>query len=650
MLVCYRSRWLCALLVALLATGTGGLARAQPADSRQSAAFDRLFAHLDADDTTFDLERWRRDTARLRTLVPPGDIGRSLRHKTLACASDYDDVKAGFEFATRALAEARAAGERRAEVSLLYCQSGYRELVETSQTALAGYEAGLKLARATGDARLIAEGLVLRGGVHSLIGDQARALMDFFEAQKLFERAGRPRAAEHNLQSIAIAYRRMGEYDKALEYFNASRARSTARKDWSSLVLDLLQLGFVHEDLGQPDQALAMYREAEQLARRHTWPYDLGAAHLGMAGALVLKREYAQALRLANQADQEFAALGDTSNVGMIELFRGQARAGLGQHEAALAHFDRAARDFEAGGNERYLAMLYPERAASLETTGRSREAVEDIKRLLALREVLQRKSGDQRMLVLRYQFEAARRDLDNRRLADEKTARARQVAALGNVRRWQWVAIGVAAALVLMLGALVARQLRRAHRLRTLALTDELTGVANRRSIGLFGEEAFAQARRDGHALAVLTVDVDRFKSVNDTHGHFAGDEVLVRVAQACQAALRPSDRLGRIGGEEFLVLLPGAGLDTALPIAERLRQGASALVLDDLAPGLHVTLSLGVASLEPADAALVDLIRRADLALYRAKRLGRNRVEVDAGAYAPDTCPGIEPAEVTA
>lgn len=637
MLVCHRSRLLSALLVAFLAAGTAGLARAQPDStqpdrSKQAAAFDRLYAYLDDDATEFDLARWRRDTARLKALIPPGDVGRSLRHKTLACPTDFDDVKAGFAYATQALAEARAARDRAAEVRLLYCQSSYRELFETPQTGLAGYEAGLALARSTGDGRLIAEGLVLRGGSYSLLGDQARALMDFFEAQKLFERLGRRRAAEFNLQGIAIAYRRMGEYDKARENFEASRARSIERKDWNSLVVDLLQLGFVHEDLGEADEALALYREAEQLARRHSWPYDVSSSQLGIAGALVLKHDYAEALRMADLAQKGFAALSDTSNDGMIELIRGRARAGLGQHAAALVHFDRAARDFSAGGNERYLAMLYPERAASLEATGRIREAVADIKRLLALREVLQRKSGNQRTHVLRHQFEAARRDLDNRRLAHEKAARARQVAALGTVRRWQWIAIGVGALLLLVLGALVARQLRRTRRLRTLALTDELTGVANRRSIGLFAEEAFALARAEGSGLTVLSVDIDRFKSVNDTHGHFAGDEVLVRVAQTCEAALRPSDRLGRVGGEEFLVLLPGTGLEAALPIAERLRQSTRALAFDDLAPGLRVTMSLGVASLEAGDAALVDLLRRADLALYRAKRLGRDRVEADA------------------
>lgn len=626
------TRRLCTLLVALLAAGTAAGAPAQRADPSHAASFDRLHAWLEADDTVLDLEQWRRETARLKTLIPPGDVTRRLRHATLACSSDFDDVRAGFAFATGTLAEARAAGDRSAEISLLYCQSGYRELMETMPAALAGHEAALAMARAENDVRLIAEGLVRRGSAHSLLGDQGRALLDFFEAQKLLERAGRRHAAERNLQNIAIAYRRLGEYARAIEYFEASRARALERKEWDVLVLDLLQLGFVHEDLGQPGQAMALYREAEQLARRHGWPYDVAAAQLGRTGALVLERRHAEALRMADQADRGFAALGDTSNVGMIELYRGQARAGLGQHGAAVAHFERAAREFAASGNERYLAMLYPARATSLEAVGRVREAVEDTRRLVALRAALRRKAGDQRTRVLRYRFEAARNDLENRRLVHEQARRKQEIAALDDMRRWQWIANGIGIALVLTLAALVARQLRTARRLRTLALTDELTGVANRRSIERFGEDALAGARRQGHALTVLTIDVDRFKSVNDRYGHASGDEVLVRVARACADALRQFDRLGRVGGEEFLVLLPDTGLDAALPIADRLRQAANALVLDDLAPGLRVTLSIGAAALEPGDVRLDDLVRRADRALYRAKRRGRDRVEIDA------------------
>jgi diguanylate cyclase (GGDEF)-like protein len=128
-----------------------------------------------------------------------------------------------------------------------------------------------------------------------------------------------------------------------------------------------------------------------------------------------------------------------------------------------------------------------------------------------------------------------------------------------------------------------------------------------------------------------VLTFDIDHFKQVNDAHGHLVGDRVLIRLAHACQAALRHGDLLGRTGGEEFLVVLPDTRLAQALPIAQRLRAASSGLDLSDIPGQAPVTVSLGLAELRPTDADLVDLLARADGALYRAKSAGRDRIEVD-------------------
>ena len=181
----------------------------------------------------------------------------------------------------------------------------------------------------------------------------------------------------------------------------------------------------------------------------------------------------------------------------------------------------------------------------------------------------------------------------------------------------------------MVLLLTLILRQIRRMRRLHTLALTDPLTEVANRRSILLFGEDAMARSQLTQAPLAALALDIDHFKRINDTHGHAVGDVVLVRVARACQAALRQFDRLGRVGGEEFLVLLPSSDIHTAARIAERLRHNVEALDLSDLHPALKVTVSVGLAELSPDDALLEQLVQRADLALYRAKAAGRNRVE---------------------
>ncbi|HEY0310240.1 MAG TPA: GGDEF domain-containing protein, partial [Luteimonas sp.] len=124
----------------------------------------------------------------------------------------------------------------------------------------------------------------------------------------------------------------------------------------------------------------------------------------------------------------------------------------------------------------------------------------------------------------------------------------------------------------------------------------------------------------------------VDHFTQVNDRHGHLTGDQVLARIAGTCRDALRHFDLLGRTGGEEFLVLLPRTRLEHAQPIAERLRTAIAALDCSDIAEGLHLSISIGMAELREDDAHLKDLVARADAALYRAKANGRNRIEAEA------------------
>lgn len=164
---------------------------------------------------------------------------------------------------------------------------------------------------------------------------------------------------------------------------------------------------------------------------------------------------------------------------------------------------------------------------------------------------------------------------------------------------------------------------------LQRLATTDELTGAATRRHfLDLAGQE-LRRARRFSHPLSVLVFDIDHFKAVNDRFGHAAGDTVLRAVSDAVRRVLREVDTFGRIGGEEFAVVLPETPADFASLAAERLRRAIGGTAHG--VPGLgSVTVSVGVAQLLDADMGLEHLMDRADHALYRAKRLGRNRVEI--------------------
>ncbi|WP_035086321.1 diguanylate cyclase [Catenuloplanes japonicus] len=167
-------------------------------------------------------------------------------------------------------------------------------------------------------------------------------------------------------------------------------------------------------------------------------------------------------------------------------------------------------------------------------------------------------------------------------------------------------------------------------EQLETLAVTDPLTGLANRRRLTEVLEEAWRRAVRPRLPLALALVDIDHFKLLNDVYGHPAGDECLRQVSRTLLRAVRDTDTVARFGGEEFVAVLPGADLNTAIAIAERMRAAVAALAHPhELAEHAIVTVSVGVAAVTPDRTGLHEtLIKMADEALYSAKREGRNRV----------------------
>jgi diguanylate cyclase (GGDEF)-like protein/PAS domain S-box-containing protein len=167
------------------------------------------------------------------------------------------------------------------------------------------------------------------------------------------------------------------------------------------------------------------------------------------------------------------------------------------------------------------------------------------------------------------------------------------------------------------------------AQQLELLAQTDPLTGLSNRRHFMEVAELELARTIRSAGSLSILMMDVDHFKAINDTHGHKTGDTVLTLLGELCHTALRSFDTLGRLGGEEFAILLPQTGSEQASEVAERLCQ----LIADTEIPmpqglPLHFTISIGVASLRNHSTNIDTLLNKADTALYEAKRSGRNRV----------------------
>jgi diguanylate cyclase (GGDEF)-like protein len=165
-------------------------------------------------------------------------------------------------------------------------------------------------------------------------------------------------------------------------------------------------------------------------------------------------------------------------------------------------------------------------------------------------------------------------------------------------------------------------------NELKRLAATDPLTGADNRRSFLEKAAYELLRSQRYEHAFALLMLDVDHFKSVNDTYGHKWGDQVLKAIVAKSLKTLRDTDLFGRIGGEEFAIILPESEAEAALEVGERLRQALSEISISSDKGSIKITVSIGLAMMEAGNDTLEAILERADAALYKAKQAGRNKL----------------------
>ena len=626
------------LLAALLAWSPGaraagpvGIGSDEPATTR-AGAFDATFQRVIGPNTLeISSNAYASELERLRAQLPPNDPAREVRFRSVYCGSTrWKDAEAGLAYSDRAVALARSARDITSEARARLCRVFYITQSRGTLSGLPEVEQAVVLLTEAREPQLLAESLQMRGDLLSMLGEQAKAMVDFQRARSAYRESGIPREVEPLMLSIAVAYRRMGDTAQAHRYFTRALERMHDRQNWEGVATNLIQLGFLHGESGAPDKALPAFSEALQVAMRHDDPYSANAARLGVAESLTALGQPEQALEMLQQARVGFAAQQDSASNDMMLLLMGQALARQGKHAEALAEYRQALPLMERNGNERYLAMLFNARAASNEALGLAAAALRDYKRYNDLQMKLQAKMRLEQSRLLQYEYEISRRDFENRKLRADAGARDLQVQSLERVRGWQSLALALGLLLLALLAALAVRQARKSRRLRVMAMVDPLTGAASRLRIDTDAARAILRAGRDGSPLALLMLDLDRFKAINDQYGHAAGDKVLRATTAAWQAQLREHDPLGRIGGEEFLVVCPDTTPERALVVANRLCEASRALRFPEIDPGLRVTVSIGIAHASGDGDSRDALFDRADAALYRAKQQGRDRVEL--------------------
>jgi diguanylate cyclase (GGDEF)-like protein len=484
------------------------------------------------------------------------------------------------------------------------------------------YDAAVAAATKAGDRALVAEILLRQGYLQYYRGELNASLANLRRAYDLNTAIGNAAGRRTALESIAHVYAdvSVGQYDRAVEYYRQLLAEYEAVRSGIGIADTQFNIGSTMERKGDLAAALEWYRRAlasdEKLGRRD----DVAFVRRSIAVTLGKLGRNSEALPLLDQSLRYFVETKDTERAMVVRQSRGIVLRRLGRIEAAIVDLEATRRWFAAQKNTRFLEKSEDELAGAYASAGRWTEAYAARTRHIALQRELAEKLREEHTARLRVQFDAEKKEQENRALLREASAAAR-------IRRLQTIILILGAVIIATLAFMAVRFVRDARRMRVMAMTDELTRLPNRRHLLAAAEEELRRSAAGAEPFSLLALDIDHFKRINDTYGHAAGDLVLQRVAHACRTALRPADRVGRTGGEEFMVLLPATSRAEALQVAERLRAAVESLDCSDIAPELRVTISIGVADWQPSET-LERIAARADAVLYRAKEQGRNRV----------------------
>lgn len=450
----------------------------------------------------------------------------------------------------------------------------------------------------------------------------APALDLALRALAMYEKLGDEQGVVACHSTIGTIYLNLERFPEALKTYRDALPVAEKIGDRHRVGMLHLNIGTTLLGLEQPAEALGHFNEARTILEKDGTELDVLSALANIGGALRRLKRYDEALRIDEEILTRATKSGLKVRVADAMTDIGDVLDLMGRSDDAVAQLRKAIDYCTTEKLKRNLEDAEEVMVRVLEKRGDYRGALAHQKSAAAARKerITEENTAAMAELNVKYESEKKERQIREQQLRIERGAYVRNL-----------IIAGALVALVL-LGWTWSRyraKQREAALHEHLSRTDPLTGLANRRALLATLEREIARTRRDGTALSLVIVDVDHFKTFNDTWGHDTGDEVLVRAARALKGALREVDVLARWGGEEFLAMLPDASADAARIAAERMCEALKNVTIERGEELLHITATFGVSPLSPREA-IDDCLKRADEALYRGKESGRDCVIV--------------------
>jgi diguanylate cyclase (GGDEF)-like protein len=630
------------LAAATLLASSGALfALAVPAAETPAAAQNLVDSAVKAMRVDPDAsKRYAEQALVLLSREPNADL--EIRARLILCdylsERDKDAAEREISQATALLPLAQRQGLR---AGVLTCEGDINETAGDNSRAKALYEQAVAVGSATHDDEMLAGALFSRGYLMGVQGAYAAGLSDLRRAQSLYEKSSMRLHAVTVLNAIAILYNRMGDNQQAVHIYTRALKEQRESGLRREVAVTLYNLGRAHENLKEWEFARRAFTESRDINKEIGYARGEAYAHRGLAAVANATGDSRRALDILKQADALSKQTSDARLSAHIQLVRGVALhrlARLADSEAALMSALDVFRQADALGD---LSTCYSELSLVQAEMGNWRDAYTSQAQYKLISDRLLNNQLDQRFATLKVEFDTTAKEQENVLLLRENQATEKALSEAKRARQLQAVAIALTVLLAVLLATFAIRQRRATLRMRNLALTDELTGVPNRRDVLNRLEELLSKPGES--ECCALIIDIDHFKSINDLHGHPIGDEVLKFVAREIRTAVREPAFFGRLGGEEFLIVLPGTTLEGALPAADRFREQIMTVDTTRWLPvRRRITASIGVTVSRPGICSSSDMLMRADGALYAAKRGGRNCVktfEEDPGPHSPQS-----------
>lgn len=439
------------------------------------------------------------------------------------------------------------------------------------------------------------------GRLYYFLSDYPNALSNYQRTLQLAQKIGHTNRQAASCHNIGLVHFSLGDYERALEILHQGLEIATQSGDrWVEGFL-LGSLAEVHYHRKEYEQALTYGLCSLDLARRNGTPTLVNGALLAVSWTYFELGQLDRAQACLEEIEQTVEASGDWRGLAEAKRALGEQTNRRGLPSEALPALEQALGLAVSLGEKAMQANCHRALAESYRQLGRYKKALQHFQAYHELDKTIFNEKSDLRlrMLEVTHNLKTAKQEAEIYRLNAQ------------------------------MLQQQVEEQRRLQASLEHLAAHDALTGLFNRRALFSLGEELIRSRRKSQFPLALLMIDLDHFKEVNDSYGHSIGDSILAKISALLTQNMRNVDLLCRYGGDEFAILMPGRGKAEAEKVARRLCRVVAEHPFRAGTESLHITLSVGLAVTRRPSGSLDDLIRRADQALYQAKQSGRNCVK---------------------